>query len=213
MFLEWGFKLCASFSVHNKIVFNVLQGQGRPSEFDADQETTRATWDAANQDLYSVLFFTTADLAFSVVWGFQGKISAERAGHGQQAWAALREKFDGCSRAAIRVEHIRTTSTRMRPGQAPDDYLFHMDSYRGRLKRVRSTGRLHGSAIRGHHPRSPSLGVRPYSSNPSREERLRPCRHPPYDGGYLRGQLVPFRIIKRHRGTRCRNAGGGPGPH
>ena len=51
----------------------------------SDLETTRATWDAANQDLYSVLFFTTAGSTFSVVWRFQGKTLAEGAGHEQQA--------------------------------------------------------------------------------------------------------------------------------
>ena len=59
-FLEWDAKLCASLSVYNKTTFNVLQGQERPSEFDADQETNRTTWDAVKQDLSSVLFFTTA---------------------------------------------------------------------------------------------------------------------------------------------------------
>ena len=132
-FLERDSKLRANLSVYNKTTFNVLQRQERPSEFDADQETTRATWDAANQDPYSVIFFTTAGSAFSVVRRFQGKTPPEGAGYGQQAWAALREKFDGCSRAAIRAEHIRMTSTRMRPGQDPDDYLYHMNSCRGRL--------------------------------------------------------------------------------
>ena len=61
-FLEWDSKLRASFSVYNKTIFNVLQGQERSSEFDADQETTRAAWGTANQDLYSALFFTTAGL-------------------------------------------------------------------------------------------------------------------------------------------------------
>ena len=69
-FLEWDSKLRASRSVYNKIIFNVLQGQERPSEYDADQATTRATWEAANQDLYSVPFFTTAGSAFSVVRRF-----------------------------------------------------------------------------------------------------------------------------------------------
>ena len=114
-------------------LFNVLQGQKRPLEFDADQETTRATWDATNQDLYRVLFFTTAGLAFSVIRRFQGKKTAEGAGHGHQAWAALREKFDECLRAAIRAEHIRMKNTRVRPGQDPDDYVYHMDNCRDRL--------------------------------------------------------------------------------
>ena len=47
-FLEWDSKLRASLGAYNKPLFNVLQGQKRPSEFDADQETTRATWGAAN---------------------------------------------------------------------------------------------------------------------------------------------------------------------
>ena len=118
-FLEWDSKLCASLSVYNRTIFNVLPGQERPLEFDANQETTRATWDVANQDLYSVLFVTTAGSAFAVVRRFQGKRLAEEARRGQQAWAALHEKFDGCSRATIRVEHIRMTSTRMRPVKTP----------------------------------------------------------------------------------------------
>ena len=42
-FLEWDSKLHTSLSVYNNTIFNVLRGQERPSEFYADQETTRAT--------------------------------------------------------------------------------------------------------------------------------------------------------------------------
>ena len=35
-FLEWDSKLCASLSVHNNNIFNVLQGQEQSSEVDAD---------------------------------------------------------------------------------------------------------------------------------------------------------------------------------
>ena len=41
-FLKWDSKLRSNLSVY-KTIFNVLQGQERPSEFDADQETTRVT--------------------------------------------------------------------------------------------------------------------------------------------------------------------------
>ena len=132
-FLEWGSKVCASFSLYNKTVFNVVQGHEWPSELYTDQETTCATWEAANQDLYSVLFFAAAGSTFFVVRKFQGKPPAEGAGHGHQAWPGLHEKFDRCSRAAIQAEHIRMASTRMRPGQDPDDYLYHMDSCWKRL--------------------------------------------------------------------------------
>ena len=67
-----------------------------------------------------------------------------------------------------------------------------------------STSAIHRKAPRIDNTRTSSSKV---------EERLRPCRLPPYDGGYLRGQLAQFRVIIRHRGTRRHNAGGGPGPH
>ena len=47
--------------------------------------------------------------------------------------AALREKFNGCSQAAVRAEYIRVTSTRMHPIQDPDDISYHLDSCRDRF--------------------------------------------------------------------------------
>ena len=62
----------------------------------------------------------------------------------------------------------RMTSTRMRPGQDPDDYLYHTGSCRDSLNACDPPNlRPHGSAVRGHYYSSPFLGVRPYSSNPS----------------------------------------------
>ena len=42
-FPKWDSKLCASLGVYNETICNVLQGQERPSEFNAHQETIRAT--------------------------------------------------------------------------------------------------------------------------------------------------------------------------
>ena len=78
---------------------------------------------------------------------------------------------------------------------------------------MRSTGRAHGLTIRGHNRLSPSLGVRPYSSNSSREERLLPCRHPSRESGYLRRQRIPFKIVNSHRGTRRCKAGSSTESH
>ena len=86
------------------------------------------------------------------------------------------------------------TSTRMRLGQDPRRLFVPREQLPAPSQRARSTKSSDGSTVREHHPPSSSLGVRPYSSNPSREERLRPCRHPPCVSGYLRGQLIPFRI-------------------
>ena len=80
-----------------------------------------------------MLFFTTKCVACSVVLRFTGKTFDEGSGHGQRAWAALREKFDGCSREALRVEHAKMNSARMSPGQDSDEFLYELDTCREHL--------------------------------------------------------------------------------
>ena len=109
-----------------------MQGQERPSVTDDSQATAPAAWDAANQDLFSILLFLTGGSAF-VVRRFEGTKVEDEAGHGQQAWAALPEKFKGSSREAIRAEHAKMNNTPMRSGHDPDEYLYIMDSCRDRL--------------------------------------------------------------------------------
>ena len=55
--------------------------------------------------LYSILYFTTSGPAFSAVQRFEEKTRENGEGHGQDAWATLRETFDGCSREALRAAH------------------------------------------------------------------------------------------------------------
>ena len=50
-----------------------------------------------------------------------------------QAWVALRQKFKGKSREAIRVEHSKVNNPRSRSEQDPDEYIYIMDSCRERL--------------------------------------------------------------------------------
>ena len=78
-------------------------------------------------------FFTTKGAACSVVHCVAGKILYEGSGHGQRAWAALREKFDGCSREGLRAEHAKMNSARMSPGQDPDEFLCELDTRRKRF--------------------------------------------------------------------------------
>ena len=132
-FLEWQSKLRTALSLYNRKIYNVLQGEQRPSNEDPDGATARVTWDIANQNLFGVLFFATTGSAFSVVRRFEGKRPQDGPGHGQQAWAALCEKFDGCSREALRAEHYKMNHTKMTPGQDPDEFLYIMDSRRDRL--------------------------------------------------------------------------------
>ena len=123
-----GIQARVSLSIYNRAIFNILQGQERPWETDDSQTTARAAWDAANQDLFSILLFSTGGPAFFVIWRFEGTTLEDGAGHGQQAWAALREKFRGSSRDAIRAEHAQMNNTPTRSGLDPDEYLYIMDS-------------------------------------------------------------------------------------
>ena len=104
-FREWYFKLRVSLSLYSKPIFEVVQRLQRPSDLDNDQATAREGWDDTNHNLFSILYFTTSGPAFSVVRRFERKTREDGVGHGQDAWAALRETFDGCSRETLPVAH------------------------------------------------------------------------------------------------------------
>ena len=100
-FREWHSKLRANLSLYSKPIFEVVQRLQRPSDLDNDQATTREGWDDANHNLFSILYFTTSGPTFSVVRRFERKTREDGVGHGKGAWAALREKFGGCSRETL----------------------------------------------------------------------------------------------------------------
>ena len=135
-FLEWSSKLRVSLSLYNKPIFEIVQGSQRPSGLDNDQVTAREGWDDAHHNLFSILYFTTSGPAFSVVRRFEGKRREDRVGHGQDAWTALREKFDGCSREALRAAHWELKTVKMRSDEDPDDFLYKKDRCRNRLNSV-----------------------------------------------------------------------------
>ena len=98
--------------------------------------TAREGWDDANHDLFSILYFTTSGPAFSVVRRFEGKRREDGVGHGQDAWAALREKFYGCSREALRAAHRELETVKMRSDESTDDFIYKKDRCRDRLNSV-----------------------------------------------------------------------------
>ena len=67
---------------------------------------------------------------------FEGKIREDGVGHGQDAWAALRKKFDGCSREALRAAHRELETVKMRSDEDPDDFFYKRDRCRDRLNSV-----------------------------------------------------------------------------
>ena len=104
-FFEWYEKIHISLNIYDKAAFRVLQGAPVPSAATDTDGSKLAAWNTANEDLYNVLFLTTKGAACSAVRRFAGKTFNKDPGHGQCAWAALREKLDVCSREALRAEH------------------------------------------------------------------------------------------------------------
>ena len=134
--LEWSSKLRVGLSLYSKPIFAIVQGSQRPSGLDNDQVTSREGWDHANHNLFSILYFTTSSPAFSVVRRFEGKRREDGVGHGEYAWAALREKFDDCSREALRAVHRELETVKMRSDEDPDDFLYKKDRWRDRLNSI-----------------------------------------------------------------------------
>ena len=118
-FLEWSSKLRISLSLYRKPIFEIVQGLQRPSDLDNNQATSREGWDGANHNLFSIIFLTTSGPAFSVVRRLERKT--------REAWAALREKFDGCSRAALRAAHREIETVKMQSDEDPDGFLCKKD--------------------------------------------------------------------------------------
>ena len=99
----------------------------------------RENWDDANHNLFSILFLTTSGPAFSVVRRFERKTREDGVGHGQDAWRALREKFAGCSREALRAAHRELETVKMRSDEDPGDFRDKKDRCRDRLNSVTPT--------------------------------------------------------------------------
>ena len=78
----------------------------------------------ANQDLWSVLLLTTSGSANNIVKKFEGKRPEDEVGHGQLAWKALAEKYNGHTKEARRACHEKLVNTKMEPGQDPDGLFF-----------------------------------------------------------------------------------------
>ena len=135
-FLEWSSKLRVSLSFYSKLIFEIVQGSQRPSGLDNNEVTTREGWDDANQNLFSIIYFTTSGPAFPVVCRCEGKTREDGVGHGKDAWAAPREKFDGCSREALRAAHRELETVKLRSDEDPDDFLYKKDRCRDRLNSV-----------------------------------------------------------------------------
>ena len=92
-----------------------------------------------NENLFSILSFTTERSANNVVKWHMGKTREDGVGNGQAAWSALEEKYNSHTKEARRAYHENLHSTKMKSGDNPDDFLYTMDGFRERLEDMGQT--------------------------------------------------------------------------
>ena len=102
----------------------------------AQSFTAVATWERADENLFSILFFTTERSANNVVKKHMGKTREDGVGNGQAAWNALEEKYNSHTKEARRAYTEKLHSTKMKSGDDPDNFLYTMDGFRKRLEDV-----------------------------------------------------------------------------
>ena len=116
-FLDYKDKLRVVLSFHRQSVAAILQGDLKPP--DAQISTAAATWERSNENLFSILFFTTERSANNVVKKHMGKTREDGIGNGQTAWNALEEKYSSHTKKARRAYHEKLHSTKKNQAMIP----------------------------------------------------------------------------------------------
>ena len=131
-FLEYKGRLRVVLLFYWQSVAAILHGDPKPTA--AQNATAVASWERANENLFSILSFATERSANNVVKRHMGKTREDGVGNGQAAWSALEEKYNSDTKEARRAYHEKLHSTKMKLGDETDDFLYIMDGFRGRLE-------------------------------------------------------------------------------
>ena len=105
----------------------MFQGKAQPSS------STLGSTDTSTL-IAVVLLLTTSRSANNTAKKFEGNEPEDGAKHGQLAWKALTENYNGHTKEARRGCHEKLVNTKMEPGQDPDDSSFVLDECRDLLE-------------------------------------------------------------------------------
>ena len=131
-FLEYKDRLRVVLAFYRQSVAAILQGEPKPIA--AQNSTAVASWERANENLFSILFFTTERSANNVVKRHMDTTRDDGADTGQAAWSALEEKYNSHTKEARRAYHEKLHSIKRKSGDDPDGFLYTMDGFRERLE-------------------------------------------------------------------------------
>lgn len=129
---EWQAKFRQAVGFHSQELLKILDGEPCPVGTDPDAVAATATWEGRNNQLYSLVYFSTTGSANITTRPFQAKSGGEM-GDGAAAWAALKARFDGNTKESRRVCKTQLHAAKLRPGQNVIDFLANMDDLKLRL--------------------------------------------------------------------------------
>ena len=82
-----------------------------------------ATRERANENPFSIPFFTTERSATNVLKKHTGKTREDGIGYKQAVWSALEEEYNDHTQEARRAYYKKLRSTKRKSGNDPDDFL------------------------------------------------------------------------------------------
>ena len=111
-FLEYKDRFCVVLSFYRQSDATILQGD--PKQTAAQKSTAVTSWERTNENLFSILFFTTERSANDVVKRHMCKIRKDGIGNGQAAWSAQEEKYNSHTKEARGAYQEELHSTKMK---------------------------------------------------------------------------------------------------
>ena len=83
-----------SMGLHSQELLKILDGEKCPEGEGTDAATAASNWKSCNNQLHSLIYFSTVESTNITTKPFQGK-SGDEMSNGAAAWAALKERFAG----------------------------------------------------------------------------------------------------------------------
>lgn len=135
-FADWLRKFSLLLSFRRRDMYDIIEGQQRPTADTNTLTTEQAAFDQANKDLYAILFLTTEKPAALLVTK-HATDSRGTCGDGQAAMKELESKYLKVTNEYIRATQKALANTEMHLGQDPDEYINEATVLRERLTEMK----------------------------------------------------------------------------
>ena len=121
-FADWLKKFSLLLSFRRRDMYDIIEGQQRPTSTTNTLTKEQADFDQSNKDLYALLFLVTEKPAALLVTKHATDIRGT-CGDGQAAMKELESKYLSITNESIRATQRGLAQTEMQLGQDPDEYI------------------------------------------------------------------------------------------